>query len=70
MCDICKLDKSGTFIDLESYQDLEKENARLRDALEFYGNAFHQNIDDESFVLGKGEILGKRARQALKGSEE
>jgi hypothetical protein len=60
MCDICKLETSGTFIDLESYQELEIENARLREALEKITDL---HADDGIYMLGI-------AYEALQGKEE
>jgi len=39
-------------------EDLEAENSRLRDTLEFYA-------DDENYDIGYKHVMGKRARRAL-----
>jgi len=62
-----------------NYTKLEKENARLREALEFYASSLNWSprgdgrtcikpIDRE--VIAGNNYGGKLARQALKGSEE
>jgi len=62
MCDICKLEnKSGTFIDLESYQELEQQNTELKEQIKQLGflliecKEMLQNFVDATKEQGKEE---------------
>lgn len=73
---IYKIDLDWLIEQTERVSELEIENARLREALEFYADADnnHHKID---FTIREYEYLsaivrdeGEKARQALKGESE
>ena len=63
MCDICKLEeqKNNTFIDLESYQELEQQNTELKEQIKQLGflliecKEMLQNFVDATKEQGKEE---------------